>query len=96
MKNTMSYRWSITAAAILMLGGIASASAEMPTYEVSGFPVTTHQFVTLGPANAEQGQATVTPAMASPHQIAVMTPRRIESRQEHAQYIMGVTTGQVR
>ena len=91
----MSYRWSITAAAILMLVGIASASAEMPTYEF-WLPVTTHQFVTVGPANAEQGQATVTPAMASPHQIAVMSPRRIESRQEHAHYAPGVTTGHVR
>ena len=92
----MSYRWSITVAVISMLGGIASASAEMPTYEVSGFPVTTHQYVILGPASGEQGQATAAPAMASPHQIAVMSPRRIESRQEHAQYISGVTTGQVR
>lgn len=92
----MSYRWSITVAAVLMLGGVGSA-AELPIYEVTGFPVTPHQFVALGPAHAEQGLATVTPAMASPHQIAVLTPRRIEDiRQEHARYAPGVTTGHVR
>jgi hypothetical protein len=96
MENTMSYRWSIAAAAVLMLGGVASAAAEMPIYEVTGFPVTPHQLATTGPASAEQGLAAVTPAMASPHQIAVLTPRRIESRQEHAQYAPGVTTGLVR
>ena len=70
----------------------------MPTYEVTGFPVTPHQFVALGPADAEQGLTTVTSAMASPHQIAVLTPRRIEStsRQEHAHYAPDITTGQVR
>ena len=98
LENTMSYRWSITVAAVLMLGGIGSAAAEMPTYEVTGFPVTPHQFVALGPADAEQGLTTVTSAMASPHQIAVLTPRRIEStsRQEHAHYAPDITTGQVR
>jgi len=94
----MSYRWSITVAAVLMLGGIGSATAEMPIYEVTGFPVTPHQFVALGPADAEQELANVTSAMASPHQIAVLTPRRIEStsRQEHAHYAPGITSGQVR
>ena len=93
----MSYRWSITVAAVLMLRGIGSAAAEMPTYEVTGFPVTPHQFVALGPADAEQGLATVTSAMASPHQIAVLTPRRTEAgRQEHAQYVRDAAIGQVR
>jgi hypothetical protein len=98
VENTMSYRWSITVAAVLMLGGIGSATAEMPTYEVTGFPVTPHQFVVLGPADAEQGLANVTSAMTSPHQIALLTPRRVErnDRQEHAQYAPGITTGQVR
>ncbi|MDP1881383.1 MAG: hypothetical protein Q8K88_00735 [Bradyrhizobium sp.] len=96
----MSYRWSITVAAVLMLGGVGSATAELPIYEVTGFPVTPHQLVALGPAQAEQGLATVTPAMAgmpaSPHQIAVLTPRRTENiRQEHAQYVRDLAIGRV-
>jgi len=97
----MSYRWSIAAAAVFVMGGVATA-AELLTYEVTGFPVTPHQLVVLGPAHAEQELGAVTATMAgvpaSPHQIAVLTPHRMESssRQEHAQVLQGVTIGQVR
>jgi hypothetical protein len=91
----MSYRWSITVAAFLMIGGIGTAAAEPPSYEVAGFSVTPHQLVVLGPAGAEQElPAAVATTAASPHQLAVMTPRRID-RQEHAQIFLG-TVGQVR
>ena len=66
----MCYRLSIAAAAALMLGGVGATAAELPTYEVMGFPITPHQLVALGPANAEQGLPTVgTPA-------AVLMPRQ--------------------
>ena len=96
----MSYRWSLAAAAFFMMGG-AAAAAELPTYEVTGFPVTPHQLVVLGPSHAEQELGAVTPTMtgmpSTPHQIAVLTPRQMagSSRQEHAQ-VQGVTIGQVR
>jgi hypothetical protein len=96
MENTMSYRWSIAAAAVFMIGGIGAAAAELPSYEVTGFPITPLQLVALAPAHAEQELPAVTaPAAAmavSPHQIAVLTPRR----QEHARVFGGVTVGQVR
>src|SRR5260370_40102500 len=80
MEITMCYRLSIAAAAALMLGGVGATAAELPTYEVMGFPITPHQLVALGPADAEQGlpASTLTKAgmPASPHQIAVLTPRQ--------------------
>ena len=92
----MSHRWSIAAAAVLMLGTAGIAAAQTPTYEVTGFSITPHQFVVLGPANAEQEVSAVPETMAgmpaSPLQIAVLTPRR----QEHAQLLSGVAVGQVR
>ena len=37
----MWYRWSITATAALMMGGVGQATAgDLPTYEVMGFPIT--------------------------------------------------------
>ena len=97
----MSYRRSIALAAIFLIGGIASAAAELPSYEVTGFPITPHQLVAMGPAHAEQELPAVTSTMAgmpaSPHQIAVLTPRQTESpsRQEHAQVFQVVMIGRV-
>ena len=75
----MCYRLSIAAAA-LMMGGVGATAAELPNYEVMGYPITPHQLAALGPANAEQGLPafTLTKAgmPASPHQIAVLTPRQ--------------------
>ena len=95
----MSFRWSIAVAAVLTIGTAGIAAAEMPSYEVTGFSISPHQFVVLGPTHAEQELPVVTATTAaSPHQMAVMTPRHVEStsRQEHAQMITGITTGQVR
>jgi hypothetical protein len=76
----MWYRLSIATAATLVLGGVGATAAELPTYEVMGLPITPHQLVALGPANAQQGLPafTLTKAgmPASPHQIAVLTPRQ--------------------
>jgi hypothetical protein len=74
------YRLSIAAVAALLTGGIAAKAAELPIYEVMGFPITPHQLVTLGPADAQQQPPAVALTHggmpASPHQIAVLTPRQ--------------------
>ena len=76
----MGYRLSIAAAAALMMGGVGATAAELPTYEVMGFPITPHQLVALGPANAQErapaAALTLAGMPASPHQIAVLTPRQ--------------------
>lgn len=72
----MFYRFSILA---LAFSTTAAAAAELPVYEVAGFPITPHQFAVIAPMNAEQGPSPVTLTRAgmpaSPHQIAVLTPR---------------------
>ena len=78
-------RLSITGAAALMMGVASATAAELPTYEVMGFPITPHQLVVLGPAQAQQAlpdfTLTVAGMPASPHQIAVLTPRRRPAEQ---------------
>jgi hypothetical protein len=63
-----------------MMGGAGAIAAELPTYEVLGFPITSHQLVAIGPADAQQGLPAFTLMKAgmpvSPHQIAVLTPRQ--------------------
>jgi len=81
----MSYRLSIAAVAALMTGGVAATAAELPVYEVMGFPSTPHQLVALGPADAQERAPTATLTLggmpASPHQIAVLTPRQRPTEQ---------------
>jgi hypothetical protein len=77
MEIAMWYRLSIVAVAALMTGGVAATAAELPTYEVMGFPITPHQLVALGPARAQQGLPAFALALAaSPHQLAVLRPRQ--------------------
>src|SRR4051794_1713656 len=75
MKHLLSISFIATA-----LAGASAAAAELPIYELMGFPITPHQLVTLGPANIQERApiATLTLAgmPASPHQIAVLTPRQ--------------------
>ena len=60
----MWYRFSIVATAALLLGGPGAAAAELPTYEVMGFPITQHQladcrlFVLADSARLRLGQCT--------------------------------------
>jgi hypothetical protein len=78
MEMTMRNLLWITAAAALMVGGSAAGAAELPTYEIMGFPITPHQLVTIGSGQVQERSPTA-PLMAgmpaSPHQIAVLTPR---------------------
>jgi hypothetical protein len=63
----------------LTLDVAGAAAAELPTYELTGFPITAHQVAVLGAANVyEQTPSpvlTIAGMPASPHQIAVLTPR---------------------
>jgi hypothetical protein len=74
----MWYRFSIVATA-LMLGGVGAAAAELPTYEIMGFPGTPHQVSVVGSAHVQERAPTPTLTVAgmpaSPHQIAILTPR---------------------
>jgi hypothetical protein len=64
--------------AVTVIGSGAGA-AELPTFELTGFPITPHQVAVVGGTGVQE-QAPV-PALtfgampASPHQIAVLTPR---------------------
>lgn len=70
---------SITAAAALMMCGSAAVAAELPTYEVTGFPITSLQVAVMGGSGVEEQSPIPTLTFAgmpaSPHQVAVLTPR---------------------
>ena len=70
--------------AVAAIGGVATNPAgacavRLPTFELTGFPISRHQVAVLGSTQVEE--STVTPTLmldgmpASPHQIAVLTPR---------------------
>ena len=69
----------------VMLDRASAAAAELPSYEVMGFPITPHQFSVVGSANVEEQSPSPSLMMAgmpaSPHQVAVLTqrPRRVEA-----------------
>ena len=67
--------------AVLIHGGAAvAAAAELPTYEVAGFPITAVQASVMGSAHLQetsrQSTLTLDGMPASPHQIAVLAPRK--------------------
>ena len=63
----------------VILDRACAAAAELPSYEVMGFPITPHQFSAVGSANVEEQSPSPSLTMAgmpaSPHQVAVLTPR---------------------
>ncbi len=70
----------LAVAAIATVTIVAGASAaELPSYEVMGFPITLHQVSVLGPANVKEQSPSPSLTMAgmpaSPHQVAVLMPR---------------------
>jgi hypothetical protein len=79
-------------AAATMVGSGAGAG-QLPTFELMGFPITSHQVAVVGSANVEERRATPTLMFggmpASPHQVAVLTPR---PRTAERKTIMKVTT----
>jgi hypothetical protein len=75
-ENEMKIVLSIAAAAVVMATG--ATAGELPTFEVSGFPISPVQAQLIGAGNVrEQSPAAPSPdgASASPHQISVLTPR---------------------
>jgi hypothetical protein len=72
----------------IVIAGIASAvinraeacTIKLPTFELTGFPISGHQVAVLGSAQVVESAVTPTLVLAgmpaSPHQIAVLTPRR--------------------
>jgi hypothetical protein len=70
-----------------MLDG-ASAAIKLPSYELMGFPISRHQFSLLGSANIKEQSPTPMLTMAgmpaSPHQVAVLTPRSKTTEQATA------------
>lgn len=75
MKNL----FSIAAIAAVMLDGAGAAAAELPTFEVMGFPISPHQVQVVGATHVQERSPTSTFTLggmpASPHQVAVLTPR---------------------
>ncbi len=78
---------SIAAVVITLAGGTAAVAGELPTYAVSGFPVSPLQVRVLGAAHVEQ-QVAAPAAVASAHQAKVLGPRNVKTAD--------VTTGAAR
>ena len=59
-------------------GRACAAAAELPTFELMGFPITRHQVALLGAAQIRERSPiptlTLADMPASPHQVAVLTP----------------------
>jgi hypothetical protein len=70
---------SIVASVALILSGAGAFAAELPTYEIMGFPISPHQFVAVQSAHVQERSPTPTLTLggmpASPLQILVLTPR---------------------
>jgi hypothetical protein len=73
----------LIATAIAAIGAMTNkadaCSLRLPTFEVTGFPISMHQVAVLGSAHVEERSARATLELAgmpaSPHQIAVLTPQ---------------------
>jgi hypothetical protein len=83
----MKTLFAMAATGTLMLSGAGASAAELPSYELTGFPISPHQFSVVGSANVkEQSPSSLTMAgmPASPHQVAVLTPRARPSEEQAA------------
>ena len=72
-------RISIIAATVLVLGAVGASAGDLPQYEVTGFPISPLQSSVLGSASVQKqsltSALTIDGMPASPHQIAVISPR---------------------
>lgn len=77
MKKMLVILAAVTAA---IPSGVGARAAELPAYELLGFPITPHQFSVVGSAHVEERSPVPTLTLngmpASPHQVAVLTPHR--------------------
>lgn len=75
----MKTLFAMAATGTLMLSGADAGAAELPSFELMGFPITRHQVAVLGAQGVQEQSVTPTLTLggmpASPHQIAVLTPR---------------------
>jgi hypothetical protein len=69
----------LMAAIAAVVAGSSSGAAELPNFELMGFPITRHQVALIGGANLQEQSYTPTFTFggmpASPVQIAILTPR---------------------
>ena len=76
----------LSATTAFLLGGAVATAAELPTFEVMGFPITQHQVAVVGSAHVQERSPTATLTLAgmpaSPHQIAALTPRQRVAEQQ--------------
>jgi hypothetical protein len=70
---------SLATAAMVIAYGAGAMAAELPSYEVAGFPISPVQVQLVGAAHVQEQPPLTKPALdgtsASPHQISVLTPR---------------------
>ncbi len=71
--------FSIAVFTAIMLGGAGVKAAELPSFELTGFPITPVQVQVVGAAHVEERSPIPTLTLggmpASPHQVSVLTPR---------------------
>ncbi|OKO79060.1 hypothetical protein AC629_29345 [Bradyrhizobium sp. NAS80.1] len=71
----------MAAIAAVTVVGSSAVAAELPGFELMGFPITRHQVAVIGAQGVQEQSATPTLTFggmpASPHQIAVLTPRPV-------------------
>jgi hypothetical protein len=79
MSRLPKHLLATTVLTFAVLEGAAVGAAELPTFEVSSFPATPVQVSVMGAAGVQEQAATPTLTRngmpASPHQLAVLTPR---------------------
>lgn len=79
MRNLFLIATAVATIACVANNKASACSLHLPTFEVTGFPISSHQAALLGGAHVEEQSATSTLTLAgmpaSPHQIAVLTPR---------------------
>jgi hypothetical protein len=75
----MSYRIATIATAALLLSTAGVLAADLPTYEVMGFPATQHQLAAVNTAYVQESAPVPTLTLAgmpaSPAQILILRPR---------------------
>ena len=71
--------FSIAALAAIMLAGADAEAAELPSFELMGFPITPVQVQVVGGSHVEERSPIPTLTSggmpASPHQVSILTPR---------------------
>src|SRR3954453_14853916 len=76
---TMVHRVSLALTAVLLSSATAATAAELPTFEITGFPLTDHQVTVLNSGIVQERSPapslTLASMPASPVQIGVLTPR---------------------